>query len=261
MTNVTNTLVQAMMSSALLVIASLSVAPSLCAATGSEENPCPDISITAMIPYTPVKTERTKTLPDPMSREFDSNQTEPSWTAGNAILLLERAADKIQLVAQTTTPIKWEVFRSSADNKALRASPYPAVLVPTLTPNGNTATLALDAVGSFSVVAFVDKDGSGLFKPDVFPVARGALIIDTKGDLLNIRPPVDKCAVFWNIIIGRVESVEQFSGAHQNFTNPIKNGSFPVNDGTEPFLSIFLLGQEPSSSPRRDDQRYRWMKS
>lgn len=126
-------------------------------------------AINASIPSTPAVTLRSPNTANKPSWTFSTSQTSATWAAGGAtsIVLVE---------GSTTVPLQatvlpngfvpsWTVIRNPQDAAGLKQAPYPAQDLSLNTNSGSTNTVSLNAVGSFSVICYVDTYRSNTFSP------------------------------------------------------------------------------------------------
>jgi len=136
-----------------------------------------ECAIRATIPSTPCLSSRSprKGIKIP-PREFVSKETSKNFAAGKSLVLIEGSTKAIDLegINAFDTPA-WVVKRDvqsadspEGDNPGLRMAPFPAQEL-SITSKAKMAALSLDAVGSFSVVHFDDKDADGKFDDEKEP--------------------------------------------------------------------------------------------
>ena len=131
--------------------------------------------IRAVIPATPPLTLRGNA---PDEHVFESAETSATFSDDTTLVLLGGDLQAIKLEAETLPkdkPITWDVARAKDDSKTL------GKILPALTvggPNGRSATLRMDAYGSFFIRArATDGDAKvGIFLPLV--IARAELVAD-----------------------------------------------------------------------------------
>lgn len=137
--------------------------------------------IDSMISATPCKTMRPPQGADPDPRAFSSTEMFPTWEPGASIVLIENSMDQVPL---TTTVIpsscepRWTVIRNPDDNPQLKTLNHENLTLSSET--GSTNSVTLDAIGSFSVIAYIDLNRNGVF------------------DLLA------DCPIYYNMVVSRV---------------------------------------------------------
>lgn len=188
-------------------------------------------SIVATVPSTPAKTLRAPLTGNPPSRKFTSTETTATWVAGKSIVFVEKSAADIELEAVNvySTP-RWDVVRNTADAQALQQAPYPALAKLSLsTYVGKTTKMSLDAIGSFSILCYDDKNANGTWESGTEPVC------------------------YLNVVIARVKLAEETSTAKPGKASRDIVGSSYVVDGVAVGGLIFRMTHGPINPMKYDD--------
>jgi len=138
-----------------------------------------DCAIRATVPSTPCLSPRSPRKGKAVAaREFVSKENGKTFDAGKSLVLIEGSANAVELEGiGEFAKSAWVVRRDTqtaanpdGDDARLRMAPFPAQdLSITSKAMGEKATLGLNAVGSFSVIYFDDKDGDGEFDDGTEP--------------------------------------------------------------------------------------------